>query len=78
MVYSLVRSCRVFKEMNGKNVMLYECDFTYNDFYRKMYKTDIMFLKSTDLYKIHPNLHEIIKQYTKTLYDENGELKTLT
>lgn len=73
---SIVKSARVFSEMNGTNVMLYECDFTYNDFFKRMYNTDIMYIKSTDLYKAHPNLYKQIMEYTKTLFDSDGELKT--
>jgi hypothetical protein len=69
---SVVKSSKVLSELNGKVILLYECDFSQNDFFKKLYKTELLYLKSTDIFKIHPNLYKEVMEYT------NEQEKTLS
>lgn len=64
---SVVKSSRVLSDLNGKIVLLYECDFSQHDFFKTLYKTDLLYLKSTDIFKIHPNLYKHIMDYTNKI-----------
>lgn len=66
---SVIKSSKVLSDLNGKLVMLYECDFSQNEFFMNMYKSPTIYVKSTDIFKLHPNLYKQIKDYTNNIKD---------
>lgn len=54
--------------MAGKDLLLLECDFSNYNYFSEMYKTTKMYIKSSDLYKVHPVLYKKCTQYISNLY----------